>query len=102
MKQQSIIDEMKFDVQAKKATVHRLYSSYQFRAKSSEKKWKAGASGLFKNLIEYYGEIEGKQKWASIIRSKRMELVELRKKVSEARKELRVAKSVLRLALRHM
>jgi hypothetical protein len=102
MKAQSIIDEMKFDVQTKKAKVHRLQANYSYHAVSSGKRWAKGSSGLFKSLIEYYGEVDGKRKWACVIRNKRMELVQLKKKVAVARQELRDAKSVLRLALKHL
>lgn len=102
MKASSIIDEMKFDVEHKRACVKAVQSAVASHKTMAGKRWAEGASGLFKSLIEYYGEVEGKRKWASIIRNKRMEAVNLRKKLTLARKELREAKSVLRLALRHL
>ena len=103
MKQQSIILEMVDAVRIGK----RAFNAAKGRASNLVMRKKRGlyaegSSNLYRSLIDYYGAIEGKQKWASVIRNMRMEELALVKAVEDAKYKLRLAKATLKLARKHL
>ncbi len=102
MKQQSIIQEMKDDVTKWKKQVSLLAQQFYAYKTAEDKRWAGGASTLHRSLIEYYGQIEGKKKWASVIREKRMRQIRFKKHLTNARNKYRDAKAALEIALIHL
>lgn len=103
MHQQSIIQEMMDSVKDYK----RKFNSAKARASNLVMRKKRGlyaegSSNLYRSLIDYYGAIEGKRKWASVIRNMRMEELAIAKEIEDARYKLRLAKATLKLARKHL
>lgn len=89
MKAYNILTELKHDAERAKRHYMACFHAYRTTKKRMDKSRTSGDMAvMYRSLIDYYGMTEGKRKWANVIRIKRLTLIDCRRKMESAHKQV--------------